>query len=130
MPYKRFSFFLFLKDPQEKPKENGNDSTSSHSDLESSVMLVEEDIDPFLVEMIKFLLSIHDANNDSVRYRVCQMINRILNSMFPFSLLVFKYNKLKLFSLLLLFSLFTLVLFYWQYAVMILLCSDDQPHSV
>merc|ERR1719376_1823262 len=41
----------------------------------------EEEVDPFLIEMFKFLLRIHEANNDAVRFRVCQLINRILNSM-------------------------------------------------
>ncbi|KAB7498381.1 Condensin complex subunit 3 [Armadillidium nasatum] len=41
----------------------------------------DDDIDPFLVEIFLFLLKNHEASSKSVRYRVCQLINKILNCM-------------------------------------------------
>ncbi|RXG72423.1 Condensin complex subunit 3 [Armadillidium vulgare] len=41
----------------------------------------EDDIDPFLVAIFEFLLKNHEASSKSVRYRVCQLINKILNCM-------------------------------------------------
>ncbi|KAG7157088.1 Condensin complex subunit 3-like, partial [Homarus americanus] len=41
----------------------------------------EEEADPFLVHLILFLLDNHEANSQAVRYRVCQLINKLLNHM-------------------------------------------------
>ncbi|XP_071521422.1 condensin complex subunit 3 [Panulirus ornatus] len=41
----------------------------------------EEEADPFLVNLIQFLLNNHEACNRAVRFRVCQLINKILNHM-------------------------------------------------
>ncbi|KAF2353585.1 Nuclear condensin complex subunit 3 C-terminal domain [Trinorchestia longiramus] len=40
-----------------------------------------EDVDEFLIKIFQFLLNIHEARSAAVRYRVCQLINRVLNSM-------------------------------------------------
>ncbi|XP_066944785.1 condensin complex subunit 3 [Macrobrachium rosenbergii] len=41
----------------------------------------EEEADIFLVRLIEFLLNSHEANSQAVRFRVCQLINKILNNM-------------------------------------------------
>ncbi|XP_068227080.1 condensin complex subunit 3 [Palaemon carinicauda] len=41
----------------------------------------EDETDMFLVRLIEFLLNIHEANSQAVRFRVCQLINKILNNM-------------------------------------------------
>lgn len=41
----------------------------------------EEEADPFLIKLFQFLLNNHEANSQDVRFRVCQMINKLLNNM-------------------------------------------------
>uniref|UniRef100_A0A8C7J5S2 Non-SMC condensin I complex, subunit G n=1 Tax=Oncorhynchus kisutch TaxID=8019 RepID=A0A8C7J5S2_ONCKI len=41
----------------------------------------EEDENPFLSYMFNFLLESHKANSHAVRFRVCQLINKLLGSM-------------------------------------------------
>uniref|UniRef100_A0A8C9SVB4 Non-SMC condensin I complex, subunit G n=1 Tax=Scleropages formosus TaxID=113540 RepID=A0A8C9SVB4_SCLFO len=41
----------------------------------------EEDDDPFLNYLFTFLLKSHSANSHAVRFRVCQLINKLLGSM-------------------------------------------------
>ncbi|XP_033871487.3 condensin complex subunit 3-like [Acipenser ruthenus] len=41
----------------------------------------EEEEDPFLNYLFHFLLKSHDANSHAVRFRVCQLINKLLGSM-------------------------------------------------
>ncbi|KAG1674342.1 Condensin complex subunit 3 [Nymphon striatum] len=41
----------------------------------------EDDTDPFLDWLFRYLLKIHDVDNRTVRFRVCQLINKLLNNM-------------------------------------------------
>ncbi|XP_018023231.1 condensin complex subunit 3 [Hyalella azteca] len=72
------------KTPEELDKEK---ELSSSSSQDSTVVQqqeeeeVDNDVDEFLIKMFQFLLNIHEAQSSAVRYRVCQLINRILNSM-------------------------------------------------
>ncbi|XP_076046036.1 chromosome associated protein G isoform X2 [Oratosquilla oratoria] len=57
----------------EEPDKGGGDS----EELEEE----EEEPDPFLNGLFGFLLNNHEANSQAVRFRVCQLINKILNYM-------------------------------------------------
>ncbi|CAL4067744.1 unnamed protein product [Meganyctiphanes norvegica] len=59
-----------------KEKENGEKEGGDGSDEDD-----EEEADPFLIKLFQFLLNNHEANSQDVRFRVCQMINKLLNNM-------------------------------------------------
>lgn len=62
-------------DDKEKNKEKENPEKDDEDDDE------EEEADPFLIKLFQFLLNNHEANSQDVRFRVCQMINKLLNNM-------------------------------------------------
>ncbi|XP_045585282.2 condensin complex subunit 3 isoform X1 [Procambarus clarkii] len=57
------------------------ETSDEQEDKEQEQDEEEEEADPFLVNLIQYLLKNHEANSQAVRYRVCQLINKILNYM-------------------------------------------------
>ncbi|XP_064083771.1 condensin complex subunit 3-like [Macrobrachium nipponense] len=61
-----------------KKEESNNKENAKKGDEEEDE---EDEADIFLVRLIEFLLNSHEANSQAVRFRVCQLINKILNNM-------------------------------------------------
>ncbi|XP_031571204.1 condensin complex subunit 3-like [Actinia tenebrosa] len=59
----------------EKAPEKGDNISDDEDDSDS------EPTNPFLQFMFKFLLDCHDAKDKGVRFRSCQLINKLLNNM-------------------------------------------------
>ncbi|KAM8772341.1 condensin complex subunit 3 [Acanthopagrus schlegelii] len=59
-------------DEEEEKQENGEEEDEEDD---------EEDDHPFLSFIFNFLLEFHKANSHAVRFRVCQLINKLLGSM-------------------------------------------------
>ncbi|XP_037775127.1 condensin complex subunit 3-like [Penaeus monodon] len=70
----------FATSKKSETEENGKEEKAKDGDEEEGEEEPEE-ADPFLVKLIQFLLNNHEANSQAVRFRVCQLINKILNHM-------------------------------------------------
>uniref|UniRef100_A0A3P9ITA8 Non-SMC condensin I complex subunit G n=2 Tax=Oryzias latipes TaxID=8090 RepID=A0A3P9ITA8_ORYLA len=62
---------------QSPPKPEGEDQQNEEEEEEED----EEDDHPFLSFIFNFLLESHKANSHAVRFRACQLINKLLGSM-------------------------------------------------
>ncbi|XP_063609202.1 condensin complex subunit 3-like [Penaeus indicus] len=70
----------FATSKKSETEENGKEEKAKEDNDEEQEEEPEE-ADPFLVKLIQFLLNNHEANSQAVRFRVCQLINKILNHM-------------------------------------------------
>nr|XP_027211990.1 LOW QUALITY PROTEIN: condensin complex subunit 3-like [Penaeus vannamei] len=68
----------FATSKKSETEENGKEEKAKDDEEEEEE---PEEADPFLVKLIQFLLNNHEANSQAVRFRVCQLINKILNHM-------------------------------------------------